>query len=701
MKKRRIFVFALAVMLAVGLATVAAYGNTTISRYTESTYSHNANFSNAIIIDGIDVSYVQKNNVDWKEAKANGIDFAIIRVGARGYAQAGRLIVDDYYRENIEEAQAAGIMVGVYFFSQAIDEMEAWAEANYTLELIEGYDLDLPVFMDYEFAGGSSGRLTNAQLSKLKMTQNAEKFCETIEEAGYEAGVYANLNFLKNSVNGKELSEKYTIWVAQYNSSCGYQYNYDLWQYSSGGSVDGYSSRLDMNYMYIENEPEATAAVSLADANASITGTSTYTYKAGTSYTPSVRVTYNGKTLTEGVDYDKYYLKNSQAGTAYVLLKGKGSYSDYQLVPFTIRPSSDLSGITNDRILNKYYTGEAREPKSVPMEDELGNKLIKDLDYTFSVKNATNVGTATVTVKFIGNYTGTKEITYKILKAEQAVKASTTTYNKSAGDSSFTLSGITASGGGKLSYKSSDTDVVKVNSSGKVTITGAGTAVITVTAAATDNYKEGTLKITVNVEDEDSGQTITTAKDSYTVTQLSKAFDLDASSDQGAELTYKSSDTDVVKVSADGWVTLMGPGTAEITITAPASSKYGSAVKVIPVTVKALDEEEYEDKYDRIVDGVEDTKVVLLKYTSEAKKVKLTWKKNNSGYGVDYYQIWRSTKKSSGYKKMFATMNKYYINTKDLKASSTYWYKVRGVRNVEGQIVYTDFTKIQVKTKKK
>lgn len=699
MRKKRIFTFVLALVLVMGLGAVTAYGSTTISRYTESTYSHSSDFSNAVIVDGVDVSYVQKNNVDWEEAKANGIDFAIIRVGARGYGEAGRLIEDDYYKENIEEAQAAGIMVGVYFFSQALDEMEAWAEANYTLELIEGYDLDLPVFMDYEYAGGSDGRLTNAQLSKLKMTQNAEKFCETIEEAGYEAGVYANLLFLRNSVNGQELSDKYTVWVAQYNTSNSYQYDYDFWQYSSSGYVDGYSSRLDMDFMYVDKTPEATTSQSLANATASITGASTYTYKAGTSYTPSVRVTYDGKTLTEGVDYAKYYLRNSQAGTAYVLLKGKGSYSDYQLVPFTIQPSSDLSGITNDRILNKYYTGEAREPKSIPMTDELGNELIKDLDYTFSVRNATNVGTATVTITFTGNYTGTKEITYKILKAEQTIKASTTAYNKTVNDSSFTLSGITASAGGALSYKSSDTDVVTVNSAGKVTIVGPGTATITVTAAATDNYKSATLELTVNVQESD--QTITTAKDSYSVTQLSKAFDLDASSNVGTELTYKSSDTGVVKVSSDGWVTLMGPGSAEITITAPSTSKYDAATKVIPVTVNPLDEDVYADKYDRIVNGIENTRVVLLKYTSEAKKVKLTWKKSNSGYGVDYYQIWRSTKKSSGYQKMFTTMNKYYINTKNLKASSTYWYKVRGVRNVEGQIVYTDFTKLQVKTKSK
>ena len=155
--------------MVLGTAAADAYGaETSVSRYTGKTYTHNSAFANAIIVDGVDVSYVQKNNVDWEKAKADGVDFAIIRVGARGYGQSGKLLVDDYYRENIEAAQDAGLMVGVYFFSQAIDPVEAYAEAAYTLELIEGYDLDLPVFMDYEFASDKNnpGRLNTAQLSK-------------------------------------------------------------------------------------------------------------------------------------------------------------------------------------------------------------------------------------------------------------------------------------------------------------------------------------------------------------------------------------------------------------------------------------------------------------------------------------------------------------------------------------------------------
>ena len=128
----------------------------------------------------------------------------------------GRLIEDDYYKENIQRAKDAGLMVGVYFFSQALDELEAYAEASYTLKLLDGIQLDLPVYMDYEFAGGSAGRLTKAKLPKSQMTANAVKFCETIEESGlYEAGFYANRNFLNNTVDGALISSRWPVWVQQ------------------------------------------------------------------------------------------------------------------------------------------------------------------------------------------------------------------------------------------------------------------------------------------------------------------------------------------------------------------------------------------------------------------------------------------------------------------------------------------------------
>ena len=135
-----------------------------------------------------------------------------------------------------------------------------------------------------------------------------------------------------------------------------------------------------------------------------------------------------------------------------------------------------------------------------------------------------------------------------------------------------------------------------------------------------------------------------------------------------------------------------------------ATSQYSEGSKEVTLTVNALSNDEKDDKTQRIITGVENTKVVSLKAEAlGAKKVKLTWKKSDSGYAVDYFQIWRSQKKSSGYRKIFNGSSgtaKYYINTKQLQPNTTYWYKVRGVRKVDGKLVYTDFTKVQVKTLK-
>ncbi|MGN1413833.1 MAG: GH25 family lysozyme [Anaerovoracaceae bacterium] len=696
-------VITLAAFAVVSAAAGAeAYGSTSTSRYTGKTYTHSDTFGDVLIVDGVDVSYVQKNNVDWQQAKADGIDVAIIRVGARGYGDAGRLIEDDYYKENFQKAKDAGLLVGAYFFSQALDELEAYAEANYTLKLLDGIQLDLPVYMDYEFAGGSSGRLTKANLSKAKMTANAVKFCETIEASGiYKAGFYANRNFLKNTVDGELISSRWPVWVAQYNTSTDYGNAYHMWQYTSGGTIGGYSGRVDMNFMYLPKSTAATSILSLAESTVSILGNSTFTYSDGVLHKPMIRVTQYGLSLIEGVDYKVHYLKNSQAGTGYVMVSGMGSYTDYKLIPFIIQPSSNLSGITVDRILNKYYTGSPRVPSSITVRDADGSVLVEGVDYTFTVRDATEVGTATVTITFMGNRTGTMTTTYKILPTGQTLTADKTVYEVSVGDAPFTLTGIQQTGNGKLSYISSNPEVATVSSSGKVTIVGAGTAVITVKAAATAEYKEATLDITVNVTQ--PPQMIYTKEDSYTLKRLSMSFFLGAETDTGTEVIYQTTDPSVARVREDGRVTLMGPGTAEIIITAPANGIYGAAEKRIPITVTDMEEEAYAQRFNTLKEGIENTRVVLLKAYPEKNKVKLTWKKSNSGYAVEAFQIWRSQKKSSGYSKIFTTATgsrKYYINSKDVKPGQTYWYKVRGVRSLEGKLVYTDFVKIQVTTPK-
>ena len=203
---------------------------------------------------GVDVSK-WNGVIDWQRAKAEGAEFAIIRVGYRGYGVAGSLAEDPYYKQNIEGALKAGIPVGVYIFSQAITEKEAIEEANYILERICDYKITLPVVFDYEYTGsnGTDGRLYQANLSVEAATDICKAFLKTVKNAGYTPMLYANKYMLTNKLDAEEIEEDYRIWLAHYTTQTDYAGLYDFWQFTSDG--DGYrygmqSQRLDLNYWY-------------------------------------------------------------------------------------------------------------------------------------------------------------------------------------------------------------------------------------------------------------------------------------------------------------------------------------------------------------------------------------------------------------------------------------------------------------------
>ena len=193
---------------------------------------------------GIDVSKYQPS-INWASVKASGISYVIIRCGYRG-ASTGALIEDPYFRSHIKGAKAAGLKVGVYFFTTAITEAEAVEEASMCAALCSGYGLNYPVFMDCE----SSGRAGYMNLSAAQRTSIIKAFCSTIRSAGYTPGVYANKTWLTSYMNASELSG-YKIWLAQYNTQVTYKGRYDLWQFTSKGSVNGISGNVDMNQSYL------------------------------------------------------------------------------------------------------------------------------------------------------------------------------------------------------------------------------------------------------------------------------------------------------------------------------------------------------------------------------------------------------------------------------------------------------------------
>lgn len=203
-------------------------------------------FDNGSAKLGIDVSKWNQE-IDWEAVRNAGIEFAIIRCGYRG-ASTGALVIDPRYKENIEGAIAAGIPVGVYFFTQARDEVEAVEEASMVIRLIEDYDVDYPVFLDSESAGGK-GRADG--MDSDERTKAHKAFLETIQAAGYETGVYASRNWLQDRIDMTQLSD-YRIWLAEYAQAPTYDdYYYHMWQYTSKGSVDGISTNVDLNLCYM------------------------------------------------------------------------------------------------------------------------------------------------------------------------------------------------------------------------------------------------------------------------------------------------------------------------------------------------------------------------------------------------------------------------------------------------------------------
>lgn len=159
----------------------------------------------------------------------------------------GSLVVDPYFEANIKAATMAGVKVGVYFFTQAINEVEAVEEASMVLELVREYSLDYPIFIDTEGAGGN-GRAD--MLSVEERTLVCDAFCRTVENAGGEAGVYASRNWYYNRIDASKL-ENYCIWLAEYRSAPLYDGYYNMWQYTSKGTVDGIEGNVDMNISYM------------------------------------------------------------------------------------------------------------------------------------------------------------------------------------------------------------------------------------------------------------------------------------------------------------------------------------------------------------------------------------------------------------------------------------------------------------------
>ena len=207
-------------------------------------YTFNGDGSlNTGTVMGIDISK-HNGNIDWNAVKNSGVQYVILRCGYRGSA-SGVLVEDQKFKSNIQGATAAGLKVGIYFFSQAVNEVEAVEEASMTLSLIKNYRITYPVYIDVESANGRADGI-----SKAARTSVINAFCQTIRNSGYTPGLYANKNWLTEKINTGALGGC-KIWLAQYVAAPTYAGRYEMWQYSSRGSIAGIKGNVDLNVSYM------------------------------------------------------------------------------------------------------------------------------------------------------------------------------------------------------------------------------------------------------------------------------------------------------------------------------------------------------------------------------------------------------------------------------------------------------------------
>lgn len=195
-------------------------------------------------VPGIDVSSHQ-GIIDWPAVKEAGVEFAIIRVGYRGY-NSGTIHPDERAAQNLADAKAAGLKIGAYFFSQALTEQEAIEEARFALKMLEGVKLDLPLVYDWEYVSESAR--TGSMGSEMLMAC-IHAFCGEVAKAGYDPMVYFNQDLAKNLLDLTALTE-YPFWLAMYDDRMTFPYKIRFWQYSDEGSVAGIEGNVDLNLYF-------------------------------------------------------------------------------------------------------------------------------------------------------------------------------------------------------------------------------------------------------------------------------------------------------------------------------------------------------------------------------------------------------------------------------------------------------------------
>lgn len=320
--------------------TITPFDNTQYGKGSDDNkYTHNGAYAGDLIVNGVDVSWWQDNDSNWVKAKKEGVDFAILRVSYTSLSSPFRTVADTHFYTHYKKLREAGTdLIGVYAYSQAKSENEAASEASFAVKRLKSLgigpeDLELPVYMDYEFGGG---RLSPS-MSMTTATKCAKAFCEVIRNAGYKPGIYASTNFYKNYINLNSLGSDVDIWCAQYYYKNTLSPVYTKWQYSSTATIDkilststGKTGGTDVDFWYVDMARNPSSGFR-------IYGNTHMTY-TGKPVKPSLEVYYGNRLLTEGKDYTISGITNIALtnGEAYAYVMGIGKYSGYAVVPFSI-----------------------------------------------------------------------------------------------------------------------------------------------------------------------------------------------------------------------------------------------------------------------------------------------------------------------------------------------------------------------------
>lgn len=398
------------VFAADSYASMSGIGSARTHKYSGDEY---------IIIDGIDVSAYNSELTenDWLTLKKKGIDFAFIRTSGTYYGRNLLAMYDDHmFDTHYDNAKKAGMMVGTYHYTAAATTAEAEKEAARSLKVIGGKELDLPIVFDSEC---NEDRCLNLRFHGERRINNALAFNRYIKtRTDYSTMYYSYLNMMNSEpgfqTNVSRLLKEMPIWIAQYTDTNTYKGEYSFWQHTCNGYFDyGRIGPLDCNFWYFRRDSKMINSVT--GNSCTVKADITKKYYKGYPLKTTLTVTDGDQVLTEGVDYKVNFVKNVKVGKGYAIVTGTGNYSGQAAAQFSIVKES-LSKAEISGLEDSYpYTGFDVTPKPTVT---IGSKtLVEGKDYTVSYSDNLDAGTATVTVKGKGIYTGSSSAAFRITPA--------------------------------------------------------------------------------------------------------------------------------------------------------------------------------------------------------------------------------------------------------------------------------------------